>query len=209
MYNDPNQPPQPSYDPTQYVPPQQPSYGQVHQPPNAYTQHAPPQGYPRYDVPPLPGNYMAPPPKKSLLWLWITLSVVGGLIVLSCIGCAVVGGFGINQIAQKEGGVIAATAYYQAIEKQDYASAYTYLDTTGTVMRQQVNQADFATAAQAVDGTKGTVTSATLATSAAQAPTTQNTSVTMSVTRDGQTYEVHLQLRKEGNEWKITDADGI
>src|SRR6266516_2824315 len=84
------QPQQPS---TQYTPPgygqgqpQQP-YGQPpyqgQQPP--YGQ--PPYGQEQYGGP--PPNYGQPPKKSSLKWLWITLAIVGAVLVLGCGGCAI------------------------------------------------------------------------------------------------------------------------
>src|SRR6266567_4736081 len=80
--------------PTQYTPP--PGYGQ---PPPGYGQGQgpygqPPPGYGQEQyrgAPPMPGPGYAPqqaPRKSSRRWLWITLAIIGGIIVLGCAGCA-------------------------------------------------------------------------------------------------------------------------
>lgn len=179
MYNDPNQP-------------QQPPYGQ-----------------PQYGVPPVPAYVPQPQPKKSLRWLWITLGVVGGLIVLACGGCAIaIYVFGVN-IFNQTGPAIVATQYYQAIQNQNYTQAYSYIDPAGaSVGGQSLTQTVFTTGAQAIDTQKGKVTSAAPSSFHINSDNVTAT-VAMLVTRGGQSYTVNLDLKKEGNDWKIVNADGI
>src|SRR5258708_29529711 len=40
-----------------------------------------------------PYPYQPPPPKKSRRRLWLILSIVGGILVVSCVTCGVVGAF--------------------------------------------------------------------------------------------------------------------
>ncbi len=198
-YGQPQQPPTghvpPPYGP-EYVPPQQPPYQQ------------PPYQQQQYGMPP----YAPPqPPKKSLRWLWITLGIIGGIIVLSCIGCAVASAFGISFLAKTVGQpAIVASSYYQAIKQQDYAKAFTYLDTSAISLPngQQATQAAFTTAGQVLDQAQGVVTSYT--------PSNIQTNngvatITMTVTRQhsSSSYQVHLELKQEGNDWKITSIDNI
>src|SRR5437660_12438521 len=104
MYNDPNQP-------------QQPPYGHPQ----------PPDGEAQYGVPPVPAYVPQPQPKRSLRWLWITLGIVGGLLVLGCGGCIIaVSVLGIN-IFNQAGPAITATQYYQAIQRQGYSDVYSYI----------------------------------------------------------------------------------
>ena len=64
-------------------------------------------------------------------WLWITLAIIGGIIVLGCAGCAIASAAGIGFFAKTVlGPTTTANAYYQAIKNQDYAKAYTYIDTS-------------------------------------------------------------------------------
>src|SRR5579872_3525151 len=114
------------YDPNQ-------PYG-AGQPPPPYGQPQPPYGQPptQYNPPPLPPDYgqqpygQAPPmyggappmpsygqlqKKSSLRWLWITLAIVGGLLVLGCGGCAIASFAGIGYFAKTIAGPsVAVTA---------------------------------------------------------------------------------------------------
>lgn len=190
----------PPYGP-EYVPPQQ-------QPP--YQQ--PPQQQPQYGMPPMP-NYAQPQqlPKRSLRWLWITLGIIGGIIILSCAGCVVASVFGIGFLAKTVGQpAVVVTNYYQAIKQQDYAKAFTYLDTGAIALPngQQATETAFTTAAQTLDQAQGTVTS--YAPSNIQVNNGIAT-ITMTVTRQHSpsSYQVHLELKQEGNDWKITRIDNI
>jgi len=197
--------PQQPYDqpPTQYNPPQ---YGPPQQP---YSQ--PPPGYRQEQyagAPPGPG-YAQPPKKSSLRWLWITLAIIGGILVLGCAGCAIASVAGIGFFAKTViGPSTTANAYYQAIKNQDYAKAYTYIDTSriSSGQLQQGTEQAFAALGQLDDRTRGPVTSF----SQTGVNVNNNTAtVTMSVTRNGTSYTVQLQLMQEGNDWKITGFDNI
>ncbi len=186
MYNDPNQPPPPPFEQGQ----PQTSYGP-----------------PPYGVPPVPTYVVPPQPKKSLRWLWITLGIIGGIVVLGCSGCVVAGALGFNFLAQAVGPAVTATQYYQAIKTQDYVKAYSYIDpASASVAGQTLTQDLFVNGAQAIDTQKGVVTNFT---SSGFNITGNVGTVTMLITRNGQSYTVHLELKKEGNDWKITNADGI
>jgi hypothetical protein len=232
MYNDPNQPqppfgqPQPPQQPqepwsayggpprqpydegaTQAAPPTygQPQYGQPQYPPPQYG--APPTQPPPYGVPPTPA-YAQQPQKKSRRWLWITLGIIGGIIALGCAGCAIATALGVNFFAQAVGPTVVAEQYYQAIQKQDYVTAYSYLASGATLTIQgqpvPVTQPQlFTAAAQALDSQLGPVSSHTLQ------PDGSNTSrITVVVIRPKKTYNVILTLVKVGNDWKIQNIDG-
>ena len=208
MGYDPNQPygagqPPPHYGqpPTQYTPPP-PNYGQ--QPYN------PPPDYMYGGAPPMP-NYEQPRKKSSLRWLWITLAIVGGLLVLGCGGCAIASYAGIGYFAKTIAGPsVAVNSYYQNIKDQNYDQAYTYLDTSGTVQSQFVNASSFAQVAKAQDQVKGPVTAFSQTNISTDSTNGVNTaSVTMSVTRSGAAYAVQLQLKEENGVWKITSFDTI
>lgn len=203
-----------SYDPNQ--PPPQTSYGQppYGQPPYGQPQQ-PPYGQPGYGqqpqyggVPPLPNAYGAPPQKKSRRGLWITLGIIGGLIILACGGCALMSVLGIGFFAsQVAGPTLTATEYYQAIEKQDYATAYNYLDTSKVSLQgQALSQQAFIKAAQLLDTTQGPVTKHNITNIQVNNDTA---TLTVTATRGGSSYEVHLQLQKIGDSWKIIQLDNI
>src|SRR5947209_15841669 len=191
--------------PTQYTPP--PGYGQGQQP---YGQPPPGYGQEQYrGAPPMPGPGYAPqqaPRKSSLRWLWITLAIIGGIIVLGCAGCAIASAAGIGFFAKTVlGPTTTANAYYQAIKNQDYAKDYTYIDTSKASgqLQQETGQA-FSAIGQLDDKAQGPVTSFSQ-----QGVSVNNdtATVTMSVTRNGSTYTVHLQMKQEGHDWRIVGFD--
>lgn len=153
---------------------------------------------------------MPPPPqaqpKKSLRWLWITLGIIGGIIVLGCVGCGITAALGVGFFAKTIGPTVVADEYYTAIKAQDYAKAYSYWDTNGvtSVQGQQVTEQTFATLARAVDVAKGPVTSFS-----AQPNTNDPSLVTVTVTRNGTPYAVQLQFQQVNGSWKIVKANGI
>src|SRR5450755_408235 len=231
MGYDPNQPPQgqpgqpgqppyrPSSDipPTQYVP-QQP-YGQPQQFPQQGQYNAPPPpqqqpyGQPPFNqVPPLP-NYAQQPPqqqKRSLRWLWITLGIVGVLIVAGCAICGIMTANGIGFLAQKAGPVVAADQYYAAVQKQDYTTAYSFLspDATLTSQNQTVpvggSQQGYTQAAQLLDANFGVVTSHTVATTGSDTAL-----LTINVTRAKHApYSVRFTMVQIGDNWKIKNMEG-
>ncbi|MEO8970051.1 MAG: DUF3824 domain-containing protein [Ktedonobacteraceae bacterium] len=225
MYNDPNQPPQQppqnpyELPPTQYAGPlQQPPQNPYEVPPTQYAgpsynpqQYGPPPYNPSpYAPPPLPGYTQVPqPPKRSLRWLWITLSIIGGVLVLSCAGCVIASAMGYNFLKTAVvGPTEVANSYYQAIENQDYSQAYSYLaDNMQTTSGQTLSQNLYTVAAQAKDTTDGQVTNFT---QSGFTNSNGTASLTMTVTRNGHAYDVHLKLQQNSSgTWKITSYDDI
>jgi hypothetical protein len=233
MYDDPQRPEQPPYgtpqwgEPTQYVPPpgqgqppygapqEEPPYGSPQgQSPYGAPQGQPPYGPPPYGVPPMPGpgypGYMPPPQqKKSLRWLWITLGILGGLIVIACGACAYIGVRGASFVKQAVGPSVVVEQYYQAVQKQDYTTAYTYVAQNATLTIDGKDftipsQQSYTTVAQALDKSLGTMTS-----HSAHLDGSDTSHFIVTVTRGGKQYIVHLTLSQFGNDWKITSADGI
>ena len=216
-----------SYDPNQPQPPDpgqqpQPPYGQPGQPQPPYEQQwgqQPPQNYaptqygaPAYGAQPAPG-YMPPQqPKRSRRGLWIALAIIGGLIVLGCGGCGILLASGAGIFSGLVGSVVGpaytVNQYYNAIEKQDYATAYSYIGTNlTTTTGKTVTQDLYTAAAQALDLTKGKVSNF----SVGNISSSNNvTSVTVSVTRaNAAPYDVRLQLQQVNGSWKITSYDNI
>ncbi len=129
--------------------------------------------------------------------------------MLGCAACGIAGYYGFNFAAQAVGPQITVQQYYQAVQQQDYATAYSYLanDATVNVNNQSVpvtQETSYESAAKALDISLGPVTSFK--------PTTNGSDtshVTVTVTRNGKSYDVHMVLVKVGNNWKIQSADGI
>src|SRR5579863_10220826 len=121
-------------------------------------------------------------PKRSLRWFWITLSIIGGFLLISCAG--------YNAQVPTMSASATANAYYQAIENKDYTKAHSYLSPNFPVgAHEALSQTAFIAQSQAKDTSAGPVTSFTQLGS-----TTNNGIVTiiMSITRSGQSYTVQL-----------------
>jgi hypothetical protein len=109
----------------------------------------------------------------------------------------------------------ASQHYYDAIKSQDYATAYSYLDPTIKLtlqgQQQQINAQTFTQAAQAYDTAKGKVSSYSISSVNLNSSTSAgNTAdITVSVTRNGTAYDVHLQLQQQGSNWKIVSFDTL
>lgn len=222
-YGQPEQPQQPYEQPdTNYTSPsyyeqpgytqpqQQPAYGQL--PPYGQSGYAqPPYGQPGYGQPP----YGQPPfvpqpqqPKKSRRWLWITLSIIGGLVVLTCVVCVIAGAFGVNFLKQAAGPAFVTGEYYQYLKQGDYSKAYALLDNNATLTVNgtsvPVDQKAFMAAAQGVDGQLGKITNFTVSSASGDL-----SHLTVTVTRGSQSYDVHLTFSGTGATTKIASADGI
>lgn len=219
MGYDPNQPPneQQSYgqQPPSYTSPEayqqnafgQQGYGQPQPPP----QQQPPYGQQSYGQPLYgPPPYMPPPPeqKRSLKWLWITLGIIGGLIVLSCAGCFLLGTFGFNAVKQVAGPAVVTGEYYQYVKMQQYDQAYALLDSNATITVAGVSvptaQNSYIQAAQRLDQTLGPVSSFSV-----QPSGNDLSHLTVMVTRSSQSYAVHLTFSGTGSSTKIATLDGI
>ncbi len=130
-------------------------------------------------------------------------------MVLSCVGCSIIFALGFGSFARLAGPDLVAQDYYQAIEHQDYTTAYSYLDSNAifTVNGQSVpaTQLDaFTTEATTLDSTLGPVSYFHPSINA-----NDYSRIDVTVTRNGPSYLVHLQLAQVGNDWKIISADGI
>ena len=198
-----------SYDPNQ------PAYGQP-QPPSPY---APPPQYgqqPTYDSQapmygPQPQFYPQPTPKKSRRRLWITLAIIFFVVLIggaTAIVLAIV--LTVNNSPAKT----VVQQYYNAAEKQDYSTAYSYLAIqTLTLNGQQQNasQGLYTQVVQTIDQENGKVTAYNITGIDLNFSTsTGNTAtITVNVTRGSTTQEVHVQLQQEGNDWKIVSIDHL
>jgi flagellar basal body-associated protein FliL len=203
MQNDPNQP-------------QQSPYGQ---PPPGWTpaEQVPPQGqaFPPYGPPPYaPPPYVpqSQPQKRSLKWLWITLIVVGAVLILSCGVCGVLA-FSLSSpirqtVGQSVGAGVTVAQYYRAVQTRNYSQAYSFLDPAATIEGQRVTQATFAQKAAQVEAQQGPISNIT--TNNFQfSSNLQQASAQVDLTRNHRSYTVTLELKNEGGNWKITSASGI
>lgn len=219
MYNDPHG----DSDPNRARSQQPSSYpiGGQQQPPDPHGQ----QPYTQYNnvppynaAPPLP-DYAVPQqqPGRSLKWLWITLAIVGGVFVLGCAICGVVlyeGGRiasqSVTQTIKSTSPALVTNEYYQAIEIQDYATAYSYLDpniraTNGKI----ITQNDFTTSAKNLDTQNGTVSNFTVSSSPGVDSSGTKAGYTVNVTRGSTTYSSNITLMQTGGSWKIVSYSAI
>jgi hypothetical protein len=142
--------------------------------------------------------------------MWITLGIILGVILLLLVGGFVAIFAYVNNSPAKT----VTQQYYNALESQNYAQAYTYLDIQNLTLngqQQQATQALYIQVAQIVDKQNGKVTNYNItgvdlnsSTSAGNTAT-----VTVDVTRNGNTQQVHVQLRQEGSDWKIVSIDHL
>ena len=209
------QQPQPPYG--QPGQPQQPPYGQPQQPYEQQqwaqqppAQYAPTQYVaPAYGAPPVPGYAPPQQPGRSRRTLWIVLGIFGGLIVLSCAICGILFVAGVGFFAKTVAApALVVNQYYSAVQKQDYNTAYSYIDQNLTASNNEpLTQQVYTVAAQLLDTTKGKVSNFSVG---GNISVNNNTaSVTVSVTRGGTAYDVHLQLQQVNGSWKITSYDNI
>ncbi len=215
MHNDPYQ--QNNQQPYERIPYEQPQEQPSSPYPPPPTSYMPPPYQPQQPPPyqqavygqPLPGYVQPPQPKKSRRWLWITLSIIGGVILLSCIGCSIASFVGFNFLKQAAGPAVTTGEYYQFIKQQDYTRAYALIDSNATITVNgetvSNDQQSFINAAQAADSTHGPVTSFSI-----QSSSNNLSNLTVAVTRqDGTTYDVHLTFVQNGSSAKISNMDGI
>ena len=137
------------------------------------------------------------------------LGIIGGLIVLSCAVCGILFATGVGFFAKTVAGpAIVVNDYYNAVEKQDYSKAYSYIDqnltaSNGKALTEQI----YTLAAQGLDTLKGKVSNYSVGSVSVNNDTA---SVTVSVTRGSASpYAVHLQLQQVNGSWKITSYDNI
>jgi hypothetical protein len=144
--------------------------------------------------------------KKSRIWLWIVLGSLIGVLFLT----ALVAGsafFAVRSFFQQTDRSLPVVASYGLdFIRQDYADAYTKLDSRATINGQHVDQQSFIALATTADTHYGTVSGYSI-----DSPLQGNdpTYVTITVHRSNQNYQIHLQLKLEGNGWKIISADGV
>jgi hypothetical protein len=179
----------------------------------------PPYGYPPYPYPPAqyayPYPYAVPqPPRESNRALWITLSIVGGVLLVVCVSCSVLFAISIgraaNNVNQFLGPTIAADTFCMDMQEQQYAVAYGQLSRT---LQSQMTQSQFVSAANARDQASGPVTGCTPDTSSPRggangAPALVHVTVTRGSGSGADfTSSGDLTLVQEDGTWKVDAID--
>ena len=142
-------------------------------------------------------------PRQSHRTLWIVLGSAIGVLLLA----ALVAGsafFALHTFFQQTDQPVPVAANYGlALMRQDYTSAYADLDSQATINGKPVDQQSFITLATAADTQYGKVSGYSIDQG------NDASHLTITVHRGARNYQVHLQLKLEGNSWKIISADGI
>jgi membrane protein implicated in regulation of membrane protease activity len=170
---------------------------------NPYQQQNPSPSQPQ--PPPAPGRL----PRRSRRWLWILAALVV-VLLLACVGAIAAFVLAVNNSPARA----AAQHYYDAIKGRDYSTAYSYLDPAMTLtvqnQSQQLTRQSFTMVAQAYDTQKGRVSDYSISGVTLNSSTEKgNTAdIIVKVTRNT-SYDVHLQVKQEGNDWKIVSFDSL
>lgn len=215
-YGQPGQPSGEQYPPSypQYPPQTGPYTGQ---PPNTAPQYP---GYPQYPqgqpgYPPgqpyyAPGSVPPPQQKKSNRGLWITLGIVGGVLLVACVACSI---FLVGALRGATSNPIVSSTITTGLfcgyeQGQTYDQAYSEFSST---LKQQVTLDQFTQAAQQHDATDGVVKTCKVdSSSSAASPQISNTEVVLPlvVTRgQGSTTTGNITLEKDGSSFKISAID--
>ncbi len=211
-------PPAHSYPPQQPVPPQAypGMYGQPPYPPSAsYPGHAPSASYPGY--PPsasYPGYapygppYAPPPPqpRSSNKGLWIGLSILGVVILLSCVGCAAGLGLLISNstrtLTSSLGPELVASEMCSDEQISDYIAVY---DLFSSNLQGQTTQDQFVAASQAREQSNGVVRDCVAQPGAQPQNGRARVQITLTL-NDGQ-HSGYITLVQRGGLWQIDSYD--
>jgi hypothetical protein len=188
---------------------------QTPQAPQGFYSQVPPgyPGYPGYPPPYAPPFVQQPPAKKSRRWLWITLSILGVVLLLSCGLCGWAAySFFAPAVQGVTGSLNVVDDYYSNLQSENYAAAFNDINTQYQL--RELTETQFAQ--QAID--RYTSYGAILSYSPGQPAYAANPNggfdftrftISVDVKRAKLSYTSTLYLRKIGNEWKITYYDSL
>ena len=140
---------------------------------------------------------------RRSLWIAVGVAVLLSIITFGVIVTLAVA-FSLNAFFSRTDSPISVTAnYYLALQNQDYAQAHRDLDSNATVNGHRVDQQIFSNLAHKAVIQDGPVYGYSIEVNGdASHPV-------VTVHRTGRTYDVHLQLKQEGNAWKIVSIDSF
>jgi hypothetical protein len=152
--------------------------------------------------PTLSQGRMAPSPpssrKTSRRWLWLSLVilvlVIAGAVATSILLLATSPSQAVNTVVQD---------YYNAVERQDYATAYTYMThqiRTSSGQLQTLSLAAYTRSSLSLDQAAGTLTAYTISTTSI---TKGIATVIVDRTRGGRIEEISVEVEQVGGNWKI------
>jgi Cell division protein len=190
---------------------------------------APPPGYPRFQqgqgIPPYPGMQPGQPPliagtppqgqkPKRSGWFWALWIVFTLVILLSCGLCT--WGFtayyttAASQLQGSSNGINVVNQYYDALQNQDDARAYSYLSLQGA--NAGTTQSQFIQAAQRADEQNGHIlryTSQNIQIISTGSLSNLQFAVSVDIVRQKKSYTAHLTLGLVNQHWKIFTYDQI
>ncbi len=152
-----------------------------------------------------PSNY-GQERKQSRRKLWL---IIGAASLVTIIGFVLIVAIATNSAMnaffnKTDSPVSVAANYYQSMLHQDYVQAYKDLDRNATINGQRVDQQAFNTLAHEAVAQNGLVYGYDI-----EVQGNNPAHLVVTVKRLNRSYQVHLQLKQEGNAWKIISADGI
>ncbi len=214
----PTLPPMPAHPmpaPANFAPPQTQGYTQEQRtmqgppvPPGFY-----PQGQPVYPPQFVPPFERQPRVRKSRRWLWITLSILGAVLLVSCGLCSWAAySFLAPAVQGVSGSLNTVDDYYSNLQSQNYAAAFGDINTGYQLS--SLTETQFAQQASDRYKTYGAILSYTPGQPAYASDPNGGfdfTRFTISVDmkRAKLSYTSILSLRKIGNDWKITNFDSV
>ncbi|GCF06452.1 hypothetical protein [Dictyobacter arantiisoli] len=181
-----------------------------------------PPGYPPYpqgqsylgNQPP-PFVVGPPRPKKTNKWTVIAISILVGLLLLSCgicfwAGTSMFGGM-FNQVYNGlSNGTQVVNNFYDALQNKQYAQAYHALKPQGSL--KNISEQDFITRAEKQDTLYGPVLRYSVGQpdlSKYDGQVLDTISLPVDVARTKKSYTAHIQLKLINNQWKITAIDNL
>ncbi len=207
--------PYPPYPPTSAGAPPEQTYGQspYGQSPYGQSPYGPPPYNQPYGAPPMypayPGYPPPMPPKSSNRTLWIVLGVVGGVLLLACISCVVLGVVLSKNLANSPifGSTFTATEFCSDEQQQNYTSAY---DLFSPNLQSQMTQDEFASRAQELDTEDGTISTCDAVPDSSQVADTSATfqvTVTRGTGSAATSTSGAITLINSNGSWQIDSVD--
>lgn len=183
--------------------------GQQRQP-GQFGQEVPP-GYVPY--PPYPPYQRRPAVKKSRRWLWITLSIIGVVLLASCGLCGWAAyNFFSPAVQSVTNSLNVVEDYYSALQAKNYAAAFDDISTQSQLSG--LTEAQFAKEASARDTQYGAIQSYNAGNPAYTTDPNGGFNFThftysVSIKRPNLSYTTTLSLSSINNQWKITNFDSV
>jgi hypothetical protein len=115
-----------------------------------------------------------------------------------------------RRTCRRDWGIFVCVPDYAAITHQQYAAAYSHLDTRFTFNGTLITEQSYSQATTRRDATEGKMINYSISNVSTSWNFGQNiASATVHVIRACRSYDVHLALKLEGNTYKITNFDDI